>query len=138
VARQLGLGADQIMPLAEALHMLEFAELETSAIRLTAAGRVFGSAPPAERRKLFREHLLRFVPLAAHVVQVLEGREGHRAPRDRFETELEDHLDRHEAQRTLRTLIGWGRYAELFVYDDRRRQFLRDESRAAELPKLSG
>jgi len=41
----------------------------------------------------------------------------------RFESELEDHLHRREAERTVRAVIGWGRYAELFVYDDKARAF---------------
>jgi hypothetical protein len=32
----------------------------------------------------------------------------------RFELKLEDRLHRRDAQSTLRTLIGWCRYAELF------------------------
>ena len=45
------------------------------------------------------------------------------APRSRFEIELEDHLTRREAERTLRAAIAWGRYAELFSYDAKSRRF---------------
>jgi NitT/TauT family transport system ATP-binding protein len=41
----------------------------------------------------------------------------------RFETELEDHLTRREAERTLRAVTVWGRYAELIAYDDRTHSF---------------
>ena len=37
----------------------------------------------------------------------------------RFEAELEDHFTRREAERTLRAVTAWRRYAELFAYDDR-------------------
>ncbi|HXX84108.1 MAG TPA: nitrate/sulfonate/bicarbonate ABC transporter ATP-binding protein [Casimicrobiaceae bacterium] len=123
IARSLGFGVDDIFPIAEALHIMEFAELEDGAIKLTAAGRVFAESATQERKQLFSEHLLRFVPLAAHIRQVLEEREGHRAPRVRFESELEDHLNRAETEKTLRAVIGWGRYAELFAYDGRTRSF---------------
>jgi NitT/TauT family transport system ATP-binding protein len=33
------------------------------------------------RKDLFREHLLRFVPIAAHICRVLRERNGHQAPR---------------------------------------------------------
>ena len=59
----------------------------------TAAGRVFAQSGTEERKRLFSEHLLRFVPLAAHIRHVLDEREGHLAPRVRFESELEDHLN---------------------------------------------
>ena len=123
IARRHILEVDDLFPIAEALHILEFAELRNGAIKLTAAGRVFAGSGTEERKRLFREHLLRFVPLVAHIRQILDERAGHRAPRVRFESELEDHLHRREAERTVRAVIGWGRYAELFVYDDKARAF---------------
>ena len=114
---------NDLFPVAAALHILEFAEIKERAIKLTAAGRVFAQSDTDERKRLFREHLLRFVPLAAHIRQVLDEREGHRAPRERFELELQDHLNGDDAEKTLRVAIDWGRYAELFTYDDRTRMF---------------
>jgi len=90
---------------------------------LTAAGRLFAEGGTEARKQLFSEHLLRFVPLVAHIHQVLDEREDHQAPRARFEFELQDHLPPPEAERTLRVAIDWGRYAELFTYDDRMRTF---------------
>jgi NitT/TauT family transport system ATP-binding protein len=124
LARSHILEVDDLFPIAEALHTLEFAELGDGNLKLTAAGRVFAQSGTEERKRIFREHLIRFVPLAAHIARVLDERGTHRAPRTRFETELEDHLPRREAERTLRTAISWGRYAELFAYDDRRRSFV--------------
>ena len=123
IAQPLALATIDLFPIAEALHILEFAELEGGTIRLSAAGHVFAQSNPEERKRLFREHLLRFVPLAAHIRHVLDEREGHRAPRARFAYELEDHLNRGDAEKTLRAVIGWGRYAELFTYDDETRMF---------------
>lgn len=123
IARALALEINELFPIAEALHILEFAELKEGAIKLTAAGRVFAQSDIGERKRLFREHLLRFVPLAAHIRHVLNERRDHRAPRARFEFELEDHLNRNDAEETLRAAIAWGRYAELFIYDDKTRMF---------------
>jgi hypothetical protein len=69
-----------------------------SSIRLTAAGRVFAQNDSDERERLFLEHLIRFVPLVAHIRQVLDERENHEAPRERFE--LQDHLNRTDADHT--------------------------------------
>jgi NitT/TauT family transport system ATP-binding protein len=117
------LKVDELFPLAGAMHILEFAELHEGTLRFTAAGRVFAQANDDERKRLFREHLLQFVPLAAHIREVLDEREGHRAPRERFELELQDHLNQIDADNTLRTVIDWGRYAGLFSYDDHTRTF---------------
>ncbi|MGA7808246.1 nitrate/sulfonate/bicarbonate ABC transporter ATP-binding protein [Bradyrhizobium sp.] len=119
----LALGINDLFSIAAALHMLELAELDDGDIKLTAAGRLFAEGGTEERKRLFREHLVRFVPLAAHIRQVLDEREGHQAPRARFEFELEDHLNPADADHTLRAVIEWGRYAELFSYDDTTRTF---------------
>jgi NitT/TauT family transport system ATP-binding protein len=136
IAPSLALHIDDLFPIAAALHMLEFAEAKESSIKLTAAGRAFAQTTGDERKRLFKEHLVRFIPLAAHIKQVLDEREGHRAPRERFFLELQDHLNRHEAETTLRTVIGWGRYAELFSYDAQTRTFFLEASRDA-LPEQS-
>jgi NitT/TauT family transport system ATP-binding protein len=128
IAGPLALEINDLFPIAAALHILEFAELKDSAIRLTAAGRVFAQSDAEERKRLFREHLIHFVPLAAHIRQVIIEREDHQPPRERFELELQDHLNRNEAASTLQAIIDWGRYAELFTYDDRTRMFRLDPS----------
>ncbi|WP_436228741.1 ABC transporter ATP-binding protein [Caballeronia sp. LjRoot29] len=129
IATPLGLKSSDVFPIAVALQILEFADIKDGAIKLTTAGRVFAQSEMDERKRLFKEHLLRFVPLVTHIHQVLDEREEHRAPRERFELELQDHLNRNEAENTLRTAIDWGRYAELFTYDDRTRTFGRDEAK---------
>ena len=123
IAGALSLAVDELFPIAAAVHLLNFAELTEASIKLTAAGRVFAQSGIDARKRLFSEHLLRFVPLAAHIRQVLEEREDHRAPRARFELELEDHLHPDQSEHTLLAIIGWGRYAELFTYDDDERAF---------------
>jgi len=123
IAAPLALEINDLFPIAAVLHILDFAELANGTIKLTAAGRVFVQSDTEERKRLFREHLLRFVPLAAHIRQVLDEREDHQAPRARFEFELQDHLSQNDADSTLRAVTGWGRYAELFTYDDPTRTF---------------
>jgi NitT/TauT family transport system ATP-binding protein len=122
-ARAHRLEVDDLFPVAEAIHILEFAELDGGALKLTAAGRVFVQSGTDERKRLFKEHLLRFVPLTAHMRRVLEERESHNAPLTRFEIELEDHLTTADAEQTLHAATAWGRYAELFTYDDQSRMY---------------
>jgi len=123
LAISLSLDVTHLFPIAEGLHILEFAELKDGALKLTTAGNVFARSTTDQRKRLFREHLLRFVPLAAHICRILQERETRSAPRTRFEVELEDHLTRHEAEKTLQAVTAWGRYAELFAYDDKTRRF---------------
>ncbi|MBY4868544.1 AAA-associated domain-containing protein [Burkholderia anthina] len=72
---------------------------------------------------MLREHLEHFVALAGHIRAVLDERDGHRAPRERFDLELEDHLNPQDAADTLRTVIDWSRASGLYTYDDATRMF---------------
>jgi len=48
-----------------------------------------------------------WVPLAAHLCEVLTERADHRALRERFELELQDHLSREDAEHTLRVVTDF-------------------------------
>jgi NitT/TauT family transport system ATP-binding protein len=123
IARSLHLEVDDLFPVAEMMQHFEFAELREGDILLTSAGKLFAEYGTQERKQLFAEHLLKHVPLAAQIKQVLAERRGQRAPRVRFEQELEDFLSDSAAQETLDAVINWGRYAEIFTYDDQAETF---------------
>jgi NitT/TauT family transport system ATP-binding protein len=123
LAARLRLDVDHLLPVTEASQILGFVEMRDGLLQLTPAGKILvGDLAPA-RKKLFGEHLLRNVPLAAHIRRVLSERPRHVAPRQRFSPELEDQLSAHDAEQTLAAVIDWGRYAEIFAYDQRRREF---------------
>jgi NitT/TauT family transport system ATP-binding protein len=123
IAQEGRLEVDDLFPAAEALQMLRFAEVEGGDIRLTEAGLEFTRLDTDDRKKLFARHLITYVPLAAHIRRVLDERASHSAPRSRFFDELEDYMAEEAATETLRTIVSWGRYAELFAYDDHRQVF---------------
>jgi NitT/TauT family transport system ATP-binding protein len=123
LAAHLFLQVNDLLRVAEVTAMLGFADLRNGELDLTASGRALAETDMQGRKRLFAEHLLRSVPLAAHIRRVLDERPGHTAPRSRFLAELEDHLSTEEADHTLSAIIGWGRYAEVFAYDHPRRLF---------------
>jgi NitT/TauT family transport system ATP-binding protein len=118
IARSLHLEVDDLFPVAEVLQHLGFADVREGDIFLTPPARVFSEFGTQERKMMFAEHLLRHVPLAARIKKVLNERPGHRAPRVRFEQELEDFLSDSAAEETLDAVINWGRYGEIFSYND--------------------
>lgn len=123
IASELQMEIDDLFPVADALQLLRFAEIEEGDIRLTAAGRTFAESDPEPRKALFARHVLAYIPLAAHIRRILDERPSHRAPKSRFSDELEDYMSEDYAERTLRTVIGLGRYAEIFAYDDQTSTF---------------
>lgn len=123
VARSLHLEVDELFPIAEVLQSLGFADVREGDIFLTPPARVFAESDTQQRKVMFADHLLRYVPLAALIKTVLDERPGHRAPRMRFEQELEDSLADSAAKETLDSVINWGRYAEIFSYNDQTEYF---------------
>jgi NitT/TauT family transport system ATP-binding protein len=123
LARNLQLEIDELFPVAEILHHLGFAEIKEGDIALTVPARNFAELDTQTRKEIFAHYLLASVPLAQHIKRVLDERPGHQAPRVRFEQELEDHLSDAAAEETLDAVVDWGRYAEIFAYDDQAEMF---------------
>jgi len=123
IARTLHLEVDDLFPIAEMLQYLGFAEVTEGDVFLTQPAHRFAEGSTQERKIMFADHLLQRVPLAARIRKVLNERPGHRAPRVRFEQELEDFLSDSAAQETLDAAIDWGRYAEIFSYNDKTETF---------------
>ncbi len=115
VARTLQL--ENIFPIAEMLQLLRFVDLAEGDIRLTPAGQRFAESDVEQRKQIFLQHFLAYVPLAAHIRRVLEDRPGRRAPTARFQQELQDYMGEEDAEQTLSAIVSWGRYAEAFAHD---------------------
>jgi NitT/TauT family transport system ATP-binding protein len=127
LAAALQYEADELLPLGETLAMLGFALLEEGDLKITESGRAFVDAETEDRKKIFGKTLLAHVPLAAEIRKVIDERWNHRAAAVRFRDELEDHMSPEYAEETLRTIISWGRYAELYEYDEEAQQFSLEE-----------
>ena len=123
LAGQLQLEADEILHLGESLQLLRFAQLSEGDLVLTDAGKRFANLETDARKKLFAEHLLAYVPVMGLIKRVLDERPSHAAPAARFRNELEDYMSEEYADETLRTIVSWARYGELFAYDEQSETF---------------
>jgi NitT/TauT family transport system ATP-binding protein len=128
LAGALQLEADELLPLGEALGLLRFGVIEEGDIRLTESGRRFVDADTDTRKDIFAASLRANVPLIAAIRGVLDSRSNHRAAAVRFRDELEDYMSPDYARDTLRTAVSWGRYAELFSYDEEEDQFILEDA----------
>ena len=123
LAETLQMEIDELFPIAETLQLLRFAEVAHGDIRLSDAGRRFVESDVDARKRLFAEQLLAHVPIVALIRRVLDERPTHSAPYRRFSEELEDFMSEAFAEETLDTATTWGRYAELFAYDEQAHAF---------------
>jgi NitT/TauT family transport system ATP-binding protein len=118
LASQVALPLDDLFELLEALEILGFAHVTHGDIQITAVGRAFVAADILQQKELFATQLAERVPLAVHIRQSLEARSDGRMPYSEVLALLENVLEEEEARVVLATVIEWGRYAELFAFDD--------------------
>jgi NitT/TauT family transport system ATP-binding protein len=126
LSQQLHMEVDDLFPVAEVLQLLRLAEVSQGDLHLTTSGRRFADASMDERKTMFAKHLVAHVPLAGHIKHVLDERPSHRAPMLRFKDELEDHMSEEDAEQTLRAVISWARFGEVFAYDEPAQTFSLD------------
>lgn len=134
LARDLHLEADDLLPLAEAADVLGFADLAEGDVFLTAEGQQFAEAGVLEEKELFRTQALTNVELLRRIVREVQAAPDHALREDGLLEELEQAFSPGEARQQLDTAIDWGRYAELFAYDDDAGEFFLEE----ETPSAGG
>jgi NitT/TauT family transport system ATP-binding protein len=118
LAETLEMPDETLLQMLEAARLLNFLKVESGDVTLLQQGQNFAAGDLDQRKAIFSEHLLKHITLASHICKVLRERPGHRAPKGRFLQELEDYLSDEEADRVLDQVINWGRFAEIFEYDD--------------------
>ena len=126
---RLHLGLEDLLPIVDACELLGLCRVSAGDVELTAEGVRYAAAGVAERKELFRRQALSCVPEFEWILAVLRSKANHRMPREFFLDILERRYGSVGAQRQLETLIDWGRYAELFAYDEASRMlFLEDHA----------
>jgi NitT/TauT family transport system ATP-binding protein len=118
VARDLRLELDDLLPLMEGLAILGLAKAEEGDAVLTDLGQQFAAADMQGEKELFRAQALHNVELISQIVRELHEAPDHTFKEDALVEQLEQYFSAPEARRQLDTAIDWGRYAELFAYDD--------------------
>lgn len=118
LADELVLDLDELMPVIECLEILHLAYIHDGTIALTEEGQQFAEADVLQRKQIFAKQLNAYVPLVRHILRILRGRLDQTVSGQRFMVELQDNLSEEAAGEVLKTVIEWGRYAELFAYND--------------------
>jgi NitT/TauT family transport system ATP-binding protein len=129
---ELMLDIEDFLPIVEATQLLGLARIEAGDIELTAPGRRFATEGILERKEIFREQVLKTVQLIQQVHNSLRSKSSRAMPAEFFLNVLEKHFQREEAEEQLDTAIDWGRYAELFGYDEDANQLVLEEEAPAE------
>jgi NitT/TauT family transport system ATP-binding protein len=118
LGRELQMEVDDLLPLIQAIDMLNLGDVEAGDVYLTPAGVRFAEAGVLEEKEVFREQVRASVVLIRQIVAALDESPSHRVRQDTILKGLTSCFSEDEADRQLDTAIDWGRYAELFAYDE--------------------
>jgi NitT/TauT family transport system ATP-binding protein len=115
LARDINYEFGEIVQVIKAAEMLDLVATPGADVALTSTGSAFLKADVNERKQRLKEQL-RQLPLFRAVVETLEQREEHRGGEDVFREIIALHLPAENAGALLKTVVDWGRYAELLGY----------------------
>lgn len=118
LTQELMLEVDDILPIVEAAKLMDLVTLTAGDIHLTSIGDSFITSNIDERKQIIRKQLQSHIRLVQQICQFLQAKRNQNMPEELVLDILQKYFSPEEAQRQLETAIDWGRYAELYSYDE--------------------
>ena len=118
LGQELMLEVDDILPIVEAAKLMEFLVIQEGDLLLTPVGIQFIAGGIDQRKQIVRSQILSNIRLVQQISRMLQSKRNHRISEELILDILEAHFSPQEAMRQLKTAIDWGRYAELYSYDE--------------------
>jgi NitT/TauT family transport system ATP-binding protein len=116
LTEDLQLELDDVLPVVEAAELLGFATVDQGDIVLTPLGQTFADASILARKEIMAGRVLR-LPVIRWIYETLQSDDDHRVAEEYFAEKLQSDFGEYAGEE-LDTAINWGRYAELFEFDD--------------------
>ncbi len=113
----LKLEVDDLLPIAEAASQLGLAEVAEGDILLTDLGKMYAEAAPPEKKLVFKQQALA-VQIISLIIKAIEGSQEKKIDATDILEILEGSFSKDAAEGQLSIAIDWGRYAEMFSFDD--------------------
>ena len=116
VSGDLVLELDDLLPLVEAGEVLGFITVQEGDLHLTPLGNAYAEASILARKELIAGRILR-LSATRWIYETLQADDNHRVDKDYFLDILRGNFGDY-AETQLDTAVNWGRYAELYAFDD--------------------
>ncbi|GAB4174616.1 MAG: nitrate/sulfonate/bicarbonate ABC transporter ATP-binding protein [Coleofasciculaceae cyanobacterium] len=118
LGQELQLEVDDILPIVEAAKLMDLVIVQEGDIQLTSIGQKFIAGSIDERKQTVKTQLLSHIRIVQQIHRLLQAKRNQRIPEELILDILESHFSPKEAERQLETAIDWGRYSELYSYDE--------------------
>jgi len=134
LAVEVGKEFGRVLSLVKMAELLDFVDSPKHTVVLTAPGRQFLNAKVNERKRVLNRQL-RTLHLFQQLIELLQAQETGALDEDVVLEELAVWLPGLRPQSLFKTIVRWGRYAELLGYNaDQRQVYLDRESTSTTTP----
>ena len=128
---EIGKEFGRVLALVKAAELLDFVDTPKHTVVMTPIGKQFLDAKVNERKRLINQQL-RTLQLFQRLCELLKSQENFAADEDLVLEELAVWLPTERPQNMFKTIVRWGRYAELLGYNaDERKLYLDVQSTSA-------
>lgn len=117
LAADLAMELDDLFPVVEAGELVGFVHVREGDLLITPLGEAYAAASILTRKELIASRLLR-VRTISWIYETLQQDDNQRVAEEYFLDKLRPTLGEF-AEGQLDTAISWGRFAELFAFDDK-------------------
>ncbi len=128
LAEDLKLELDDILPIVDGAETLGFAIVDQGDIRLTPLGEAFATASIVARKEILAGRVMR-LPIIRWIYETLQKDDNQRIAEDYFVEQLQADFGDF-AREQLEIAVDWGRYADLFAYDEGSGELFLEEDEA--------
>jgi NitT/TauT family transport system ATP-binding protein len=117
IGQELQMDVSDLLPIIEAATLIGLIALKEGDVHLNPIAFQFMQGDVDERKQIFRELLLSRIHLIQYIDTLLRASSTYRISAELILDILLHYFSPEEADRQLDTAVHWGRYAELFNYD---------------------
>jgi NitT/TauT family transport system ATP-binding protein len=125
IARDLNIRFGDLLKVMKAAEILGFVSTPAGDVVLEPLGKQFLEAEINERKLILREQLKKH-GLFSYFIRLLRGQENKSLSKEVVLEHLAMLLPSEKPERQFTTMVGWGRYAELFGYNKDEDRFYLD------------
>ena len=137
IAADLGIDAKELLPLIDAVALLDFVQVSGADLELTPIGKDFTTADIQRSKQIFAQQARTRAPLVRTICNALHDCPDGTLRADFFLDILQQGFSTQDAQRQFDIAIGWGRYAELFDYNSQTGQIAAETGAETPVPAFT-
>jgi NitT/TauT family transport system ATP-binding protein len=119
LAERLGKEFGAVVRVVKAAELLGFVRTPGQDVEITALGKELVNSSTADQKRIVREQLMK-LKIFELLVRLIKVQENQCLPSEELVRELQAALPHEKSRLLFRTLLSWGRYAEIITLDQRR------------------